>query len=59
MEKDVGLSFDATIKASEARSKLKIPIVNKITIGGKICETVPEVDGFIKTIFKKIKKKWN
>ena len=59
MEKDVGLSFDATIKASEARSKLNIPIVSKITMGGKIYETVPEVNGFIKTIFKKIKNKWN
>lgn len=59
MEKDVGLSFDATIKASEARSKLKIPIVNKTTIGGKIYSSVPENKGFIKTIFKKIKNKWN
>jgi hypothetical protein len=29
MEEDMGLSFDATIKAIDARSKLHIPIFSK------------------------------
>lgn len=57
MEKDVGLSFDATISVAEAKNKMHIPFVNKEMIGGKEHIVVLETNGFFKKLFKKVFKK--
>jgi hypothetical protein len=56
MEKDVGLSFDATMTVAEAKNKMHIPFVNKENIGGKEQVIVIEANGFFKQIFKKVFK---
>lgn len=57
MEKDVGLSFDATMTVAEAKSKMHVPFVSKEMIGGKEHTVVLEANGFFKQLFKKVFKK--
>jgi hypothetical protein len=57
MEKNVGLSFDATMTVAEAKNKMHIPFVSKEMIGGKLHETVDKPNGFIKRMIEKMRNK--
>ena len=57
MEKDVGLSFDATMTVAEAKNKMHVPFVNKNLIGGALYTTVDKPNGFIKRMIKKMRNK--